>query len=104
MRWYGPAVVADAPALINCAALAMAMASGQGSIVEASDPEHGDLVLPDGWTASLGWYVLDGCRYVIGVGYPDGVRVAVEMADGAIECPDAGWGRAAVAYVRRVAL
>lgn len=44
-------------------------------IVEVRDPERGERLFGD--TAGLAGYELDGTTYLLGVGYPDGARVAL---------------------------
>jgi hypothetical protein len=92
-----------APALINCAGLALAMprltrhelTADAIELVHATDmhalPAEPPRLLRGAWliesrrperhclfgdTASLGGYTLDGAMYLIGIGYPDGAVVA----------------------------
>lgn len=102
---WGPVAAGDTPHLINIAALAIAMRGVRRShtlrravsrlvhgtdthalpdaaprllcapcVLEAARPEQGEVLFGD--TASLGCYELEGTRYLIGLGYPDGIVVA----------------------------
>ncbi len=103
LRALGPEATSTIPAIINCAALAVSMrprlvvhrlSAGVARTVAETDlhtlPGEPPRLLRGPWllearkpeeplfgdTASLGGYWLDGAAYLVGLGYPDGVRVA----------------------------
>lgn len=99
---YGLPTVTDLPALVNCAGLALSMprltvhrvSSGVSRTVAETDlhslPGEPPRLLRGSWllesrrpeeplfgdTACLGGYELEGSVYLVGLGYPDGARVA----------------------------
>lgn len=116
---YGPETVAAAPALLNCAGLALSMprlvvhrlSAGAARTVAETDlhslPGEAPNLLRAPWllesrrpeeplfgrTACLGGYQLAGVTYLVGLDYPDGVAVARWTPHWQEEELEAGIGR-----------